>query len=122
MIALYALALITGTVTSVTDGDTFRLGDGTRIRLQGIDANEKNGSCHNACAPMSGVAAKAHLSRLALGKQVRCDTTGKSYKRITAWCRVGSVDLSCAQMRAGAAVRWPRYDPAGRLLACRRKL
>ena len=109
---LLAAALLAGTVTQVHDGDTFRIGD-TRVRLAAIDANEMNGSCHNVCATMSAEASRDHLASLALGHRVECDQTGTSYHRIVAFCRVGRVDLSCAQVRAGAAIIWDRYDPGG---------
>lgn len=39
-------------VVYVTDGDTLRCTDGTRIRIAGIEAREKSGRCHIArCAP-----------------------------------------------------------------------
>jgi endonuclease YncB( thermonuclease family) len=109
---LLAAALIMGTVTNVHDGDTFRIGE-TRVRLAAIDANELKGNCHNACAPMSAGAARDNLTRLALGQRVTCEQTGTSYNRVVAFCRVGAVDLSCAQVRAGAAIIWDRYDPGG---------
>jgi endonuclease YncB( thermonuclease family) len=111
------LALV-GVVTSVHDGDTMRLADGTAIRLQGIDANEMDGSCHNTCAILTARDARDNLERLALGRRASCEKTGTSYRRVTAWCSVGGVDLSCAQVRAGAAVRWARYDRDGRLNRC----
>jgi endonuclease YncB( thermonuclease family) len=116
MILLPLLAIV-GVVTSVHDGDTFRIGR-TSIRLQGIDANELDGSCHNNCAAMSGAEARDYLANLALGQEVTCDETGTSYKRVTAWCSVGGVDLSCEMVQAGAAIRWDRYDRGGRLIAC----
>jgi len=104
--------LIAGTVTQVHDGDTMRIG-ATRIRLAAIDANELGGRCHHACAAMSATAARDNLARLALGHRVECEQTGTSYKRVVAFCRVGEIDLSCAQVRAGAAIIWDRYDPHG---------
>ncbi len=120
MILLPFLAIV-GVVTSVHDGDTLRLADGTRIRLAGIDANEMDGSCHVTCAARSAVDARDNLRRLALGKTVRVETTGKSYNRVTGWVSVGGRDLSCAQVRGGYAVRWARYDRQGRLIGCERK-
>ena len=110
-------------VTSVHDGDTMRCADGTRVRLQGIDANELDGSCHTTCAQLSASAARDHLSGLALGKPAQCLSTGKSYRRVTAWCAVArpngsAIDLSCAQVAAGAAVIWRRFDPSHRLDQC----
>jgi endonuclease YncB( thermonuclease family) len=103
-------------VTSAFDGDTLRCADGTRVRLQAIDAPEMR-KCRKGrtCAPGDPVAAKAALSRLALGKTLRCRKTGTSYSRITAWCRVDGIDLSCAMFSAGHAVRVARYDTPRRL-------
>ncbi len=105
-------------VVSVHDGDTMRCADGTRVRLQGIDANELNGSCHFACAAQSAQSAQGNLARLTLNREATCVPTGKSYDRVTAWCSIGTVDLSCAQVSAGAAVVWSKYDPDGRLISC----
>lgn len=119
MIPLLALAAaFTCQVQAVHDGDTFRCADNTRIRLQGIDANELNGSCHVSCAALSATEARDALSRLALGRTVSCVPTGTSYRRVTAWCSIRGTDLSCEMVRSGAAVVWRRYDPAGRLLTC----
>jgi endonuclease YncB( thermonuclease family) len=107
-----AAALIAGTVTNVHDGDTFRIGD-TRIRLAAIDANEMGGACHTICAAMPAPAARDHLAKLALGRRIVCQQTGMSYRRVVAFCRVGKVDLSCAQVKAGAAIIWDKYDPRG---------
>ena len=111
------LALI-GTVSEVHDGDTFRFADGTRIRLEGIDANELNGMCHKACARMSGKTSRDTLAHLILAQKVECEPRGKSYRRVVARCTIRGIDISCYQVRSGAAVRWVKYDPAGRLAAC----
>lgn len=123
--ALAAAQPFTCTIAAVHDGDTMRCDDGTRIRLQGIDANEMDGSCHIACAPLGAAQARDSLARLALRHEVHCTPIGRSYNRITAWCSVRMNlairrDLSCAQVTAGAAIRWAKFDPDGRLLACKR--
>lgn len=126
---LAALALAAGgppfecRVASVHDGDTMRCADGTRIRLQGIDANELDGSCHHECAQMPADIARAHLATLALGHKAACRPSGTSYRRIVAWCSVAAshgkaIDLSCAQVAAGAALIWRRFDPGDRLERC----
>jgi endonuclease YncB( thermonuclease family) len=107
-------------VVAVHDGDTMRCSDGASIRLQGIDANELDGSCHTTCAILTARDARDNLAQLALGRRVSCEQTGTSCRRVTAWCSVGGVDLSCAQVHAGAAVRWAQYDRQGRLLRCER--
>jgi len=113
MLSLLALALISGRVTAITDGDTFRIG-ATRVRLAHIDANEMHGGCHTVCAPRSARAARDNLARLALGKHVVCRQTGTSYRRIVAECSVDGVDIGCAQLRGGFAIDWARYDRHGR--------
>jgi endonuclease YncB( thermonuclease family) len=104
-------------VRYVTDGDTFRCADGTRVRLSSIDTPEMPGSCRpgRSCAPGDPYAAKAALERLIGGRTVRCEPAGVSYNRVAAWCSVGGVDLSCAMVRSGHAIRLPQFDIGGRL-------
>ena len=107
-------------VAYVHDGDTFRCTDGTRIRLSAIDAPEMPGACRpgRSCAPGDPYEAKATLERLIYGRTVECQPTGTTYNRIAAWCSVGGVDLSCAMLANGEAIRLPRFDPADRLRSC----
>ena len=91
------------------DGDTWRCADGRTIRLAGVDANELDGTCHNACAPMPGDAARVWLDRLIYRQRLTCQPLGSSYRRIVARCSVNGLDLSCAAIQAGAAIRWDRY-------------
>jgi endonuclease YncB( thermonuclease family) len=105
------IAVLLCVVAYVNDGDTLRCQDGTRIRLSGIDAPELAGHCRpgRACAPGDPMASKQALERLAIGKTLRCTPDGTSYNRVTAWCMAGRVDLSCAQVAGGYALRWDRY-------------
>ena len=65
------------TVVFVSDGDTFTLRDGRRIRLLGVDAPE-TGRCMSE-------EAKNRLTQLVLGKHIRLkDTTHDDYGRILA--------------------------------------
>ncbi|MDB5668600.1 MAG: hypothetical protein JWL74_1550 [Alphaproteobacteria bacterium] len=115
------------TVQSVYDGDgpincaeTDTAGKRVRVRLRGIEAREADNSCRyeDLCPEASGAEAKAHLTRLAVG-QLECVSFGPSYNNVDASCRNRSgQDVSCEMLRSGAAVRWPQYDPDGRLLAC----
>jgi len=123
LLALAAAHAFRCEVTSVHDGDTMRCADGTRIRLQGIDANEMDGTCHHSCAPGTAEEARQYLEVMALGRTATCVPTGRSYRRVTAWCRVDNdlgprTDLSCAQVASGHAVIWRRYDVHGRLARC----
>jgi len=128
-VILAALALgaaghaFTCRVVSVHDGDTMRCADGTRIRLQGIDANELDGTCHHACARGAADQARRGLEALVLRKSTKCTSTGTSYRRVTAWCTVmvddgRPVDLSCEQVARGLAVIWRRFDPGHLLDRC----
>jgi endonuclease YncB( thermonuclease family) len=102
-------------VASVTDGDTFRCTSGVRVRLSSIDAPEMPGSCRQGrqCVPGDPFAAKAALSSLIAGRTVQCEAVGKTYGRIAAWCSVGGIDLSCAMVQSGHAIR--RYGRGRRV-------
>ncbi|MFN3946403.1 MAG: thermonuclease family protein [Allosphingosinicella sp.] len=118
----------TCTATRVHDGDgpiwCREHGNDARpikVRLAGIAARELDESCSDGhpCPAASGAAARQSLERLALGLALRCEQVGTSYGRIVAFCRTpDGVDLSCAQIRAGVALRWVRHDPQGRLARC----
>lgn len=106
------------TVTSITDGDTFRCSDGTRVRLSGIAARERDGTCRpgHPCPGASAAAATQALGRLALGRTVTCEADGESYGRVTAWCSdPAGIQLNCAMVEGKYAARWTRHDPYGRL-------
>jgi endonuclease YncB( thermonuclease family) len=128
MILLLSTAILTGSaglscvVSKVTDGDTIRCASGERVRLAGIEAAELRGGCHlPVCPTMPGREAKQAMSRLVLGRPLRCTVTGTSYSRLTAFCKLpGGADLSCEAIRRGIAVRWERYDPRGKLKGCGR--
>lgn len=106
------------TVAHITDGDTFRCeevgsdGKQIRIRLSGVAARERDGSCTvgHPCPTASAEAATAELTRLATGKQLECDNVGKTYERIAAFCRLpDGADLSCSMVASGTTVRWEKY-------------
>lgn len=110
--------IFTCTVRSVTDGDTFRCTDGTRVRLSAIAARESDGSCRpgHPCPTTSATIAKSALERLALGQTLTCEADGTSYNRVTAWCSdARGQQINCAMVNGGYAARWDRYDPTGRL-------
>lgn len=117
----------TCTVEGVYDGDgpvycSERDTEGRKIkiRLSGLAAREIDESCNanQPCPDASGEDAKAELQRLAQGRVLQCRREGKSYERTVASCSNGDDDLSCAMIRSGKALRWPQYDPDGRLLGC----
>lgn len=107
---------------TVTDGDTIRCG-AERVRLIGIDAPELPGHCrHNRqCAAGDAAASTAALAQLVHGRPVLLERHGRDrYGRTLAFARVGRVDLSCAQLRAGHAIYVRAWDINGRVRRCRR--
>lgn len=135
MTMLVALASIvaagssfTCTPTRVWDGDgPIWCAEGPKIRLAGIGAREIDGKCNpgHPCPAASGTAARDHLVRLLGGPKgrtstghvivrspaLRCRSEGSGKgSRTAAWCvSPSSGDLSCAMVKSGYALRWPRY-------------
>lgn len=101
------------TVTRVHDGDgPIHCREGQKIRLSGIAARELDESCNpgHPCPEASGAAARDALHRLASGQVLTCRATGTSYGRVTAWCwRDDGVELNCAMVASGTALRWDRH-------------
>jgi endonuclease YncB( thermonuclease family) len=106
------------TVAQVTDGDTFRCRETDdaqrqiRVRLSGVAARERDGSCSEGhpCPAASAEAATAQLAELASGRILTCRSTGSTYGRISAFCRrPDGTDLSCAMVESGTVVVWDRY-------------
>jgi endonuclease YncB( thermonuclease family) len=97
------IAEIAGVPTSITDGDTFRLGD-VRVRLWGMDAPE--------LSTRFGPAARQRLTELIAGRAVRCGPeVGRSHRRTVRECvNWRGVDLSQEMVREGWAIDWPRYS------------
>ena len=93
-------------VEKITDGDTLRCSDGTRVRIAGIDAPEITACAPGRkCTPGDATASKRSLASMASGKTLNCRQVGKSYDRAVAFCSAGDTDLSCAQVKAGQAVQ-----------------
>lgn len=91
---------------TVTDGDSLRC-SGQRVRLIGIDAPEMPGSCRpgRQCVQGDPYAARDYLVLLTR-TTVRCRSEGQDrYGRTLARCTANGVDLSCAMIRSGHAVR-----------------
>ena len=120
---------------------------GEKIRLQGIGALETDGSCrpNQPCVPGDPFAQRRKMASI-MGARVakedieqgrpalygqlwfrhpvrlECDVTGKSHKRLTAWCRLpAGPDLSCEAIKHRIAVRWSQYDRQRKLAACLHK-
>lgn len=92
---------------TILDGDTFDCGT-ERVRLHGIDAPELEGHCRpgRQCTPGDPYASTANLERLAGGTEVQCRKIDTDvYGRTVARCNASGVDLSCAQIEGGFAVR-----------------
>jgi len=104
------------------DGDTLHCrvpqGTGSRtisVRLLGIDAPEMPGHCRSGrrCMPGDPHAAKDSLNRAVYRRTVTLEITGVDhYGRALARAATRYGDLSCHQLRAGAAFYIPRWDQA----------
>jgi endonuclease YncB( thermonuclease family) len=121
-------ATFTCTPTAVWDGDgPIWCAEGPRIRLSGIAAREIDDICKpgHPCPSASGVVARDQLVRLLGGprgtlstghirvtaRPMECRSDGSAGGvRTSAWCvTVRGVDLNCAMIASGSAVRWDRY-------------
>lgn len=109
-------------VSRISDGDTLRCADGTRVRLHAISALETNETCSpgHPCANMSAAESTETLRELVAGQTLDCMTTGQSYNRVTAICWTPQrIEVNCYMVEAGAAAIWDRYDRETRI--CRDK-
>ncbi|MGN6155389.1 MAG: hypothetical protein ACTHN4_06610 [Sphingomicrobium sp.] len=116
------------TPTAVYDGDgPVWCAEGPKIRIAGVAAREMDGTCRSnqPCPPVGAIDARDRLvqlfggpkGRLATGHIVvhsaamTCLSEGSAGgSRTAAWCRSPVFgDLSCAVLRAGGVLRWPRY-------------
>jgi endonuclease YncB( thermonuclease family) len=109
------VALFLCLVASVTDGDTLRCDNGTRVRIAGIDAPEMPGHCarYRQCTPGDPYASRNSLIALTQNKTLRCNSVGKSYNRVLAHCYANGQSIGCAQVRRGQAVL--RYSEKARV-------
>lgn len=100
-------------VSSITDGDTLRCSDGTRIRLHAVAARESDETCKpgHPCPSASAASATAQLSQLASGQTLQCEQTGTSYGRVTAVCwNQQNTELNCAMVNSGTTLIWPKFN------------
>ncbi|WP_150293301.1 thermonuclease family protein [Sphingobium estronivorans] len=100
-------------VSSITDGDTLRCSDGTRIRLHAVAARESDETCKpgHPCPSASGASATAQLSQLVSGQTLHCEQTGTSYGRVTAVCwNQQNTEINCAMVNSGTTVVWPKFN------------
>jgi endonuclease YncB( thermonuclease family) len=120
--------IFTCTPMAVWDGDgPVWCAEGPKIRIAGVAAREMDGSCNanQPCPSVDATEARDRLVRLFGGPRgtlgtghirvrsapMNCVSDGSAGgSRTAAWCRSPVFgDLSCAVVRAGGAVRWPRY-------------
>lgn len=100
-------------VMSITDGDTLRCWDGTRVRLHAVAARESDETCSlgHPCPSASGASATAKLSELASGQTLQCQQTGTSYNRVTAICQTeANLEINCAMVESGTTLVWPKFN------------
>lgn len=99
-------------VRYVTDGDTFRLITGERIRIAGIDAPENHADQARCPAELAlGDAAAAPASALLDGRTVAIERVGRSYDRTVARVTLDGRDLASLLVDMGVARWWPRGRP-----------
>ena len=93
---------LAGNVTYVRDGDTIELGS-MAIRFWGIAAPEWD-------AP-GGQEATDAIKDMVLGKQVRCELTGKkTYDRCVGVCYLNGINIEEELVRIGLARDCPRFS------------
>lgn len=116
------------TPIAVWDGDgPIWCAEGPRIRLSGIAAREMDGTCSDGhpCPAASGIEARDELVRLLGGPKgslptghikvsampLICASKGSARgSRTAALCKTqAGVDLSCAMVSSGKALKWVRY-------------
>lgn len=96
---------------SVADGDTLVF-DGSKVRLEGIDAPEFTQSCQRVGIPYAcGREARSHLVKLISGRAVDCQGwQPDKYGRLLVRCKAGQVDLNREMVRQGWALAYGDYE------------
>jgi endonuclease YncB( thermonuclease family) len=113
MILILSAQLAAADMT-VIDGDTLDL-NGTRYRLNGIDAPEWSQSCKSADGHSwpCGIAATEMMAALTQGKEVACKTLGQDiYGRNVATCTADGTDLGRLMVVTGMAWAYTKYSDA----------
>ena len=97
----------------IIDGDTLDI-HGTRIRLFGIDAPEREQVCDRAGrAWRCGESAKRALIRFIGQRAVTCAPRGRDhYGRTVAVCSIGGADINRWMVAQGRAVAYRHYSDA----------
>lgn len=102
----------TGRVRYVTDGDTFRLESGERIRIANIDAPETHAGQAKCRAEIAlGLAATKRVRALLDHQNVTFVRVGRSYNRTVARVTFDGHDLGQTLVKIGVAKPWPHYKP-----------
>jgi endonuclease YncB( thermonuclease family) len=103
VIGLYFAAALTCTSPGVIDGDTLRCGDGTRVRLWGVNSPER----HEPAGP----AATRALAEIIRAQPLYCTPKGQSYERVVARCFTAKgSDVAREMVKRGHAVDWPKFS------------
>lgn len=101
----------TGRVRYVTDGDTFRLESGERIRIANIDAPETHAGQAKCRAEIAlGLAATKRVRALLDHQKVTFVRVGRSYNRAVARVTFDGRDLGQTLVAMGVAKPWPHYS------------
>lgn len=106
-------AILAG-IPRIIDGDTIEI-EGTRVRLEGIDAPETGQTCKNRLSQTwdCGNAATKVLLDLAGRHEVQCRHTGiDKYGRMLGICYAGGRDLNAEMVRSGYAWAYVKYSTA----------
>ena len=96
----------------VIDGDTLEV-NGTRVRLEGIDAPELSQNCSLATGQKwrCGRSARKVLLQLIDGGTVNCTDVGRgTYGRMLGQCSVNGVELNAELVRRGLAWAFVKYS------------
>ena len=107
-------AVVVAGEARVIDGDTIEV-EGTRIRLQGIDAPETRQRCTNAdgVSWACGRYATAMLKTAVAGVDVTCAARSRDrYQRVVAVCWAGVVEVGRAMVAEGWALADRRFGRA----------
>jgi micrococcal nuclease len=98
-----AAAIFFCAVSSVTDGDTWKCQDGTKVRLWGVNAAELK--------QPDGKAAREWLKGAISGRVLACAPKGESFDRVVARCIIdGRGDVGALVVDAGQGTDCPRYS------------
>jgi|GEM_PF-884890 len=101
-----------GRIVWVTDGDTFRLESGERIRIAAIDAPETHRDQARCAGEVAlGLPAKDCATGLLAGCSVTFRGVGRSYNRTVATVTLDGQDVGSELVRMGIAAWWLRGRP-----------